>query len=219
MKRFNIYTKIIVFIITIAFLWQNIVWAYPDTPSMCRASLVQITLARDRNKAAAFRRFAAAYITNAIFRHPNPTLTTVRNTLPEIHRAALRHELPEKDMPVVEDDTVEGFIRIIFSDTNELLFCNPKVYKETTPSTLELPINEYLRIISINRPSPGGVGAAHYGDKAFEEGPDKSESPAFKFYDKYPLLQKYQPKTLIDTLGWLATNREKLGNNSLGYLI
>ncbi|MCQ9208011.1 MAG: alpha-amylase family glycosyl hydrolase, partial [Omnitrophica bacterium] len=42
---------------------------------------------------------------------------------------------------------------------------------------------------------------------------------ALKLYNKYPILQEYEPQNLIDTLKWLTDNRDKLGGNSLRYLI
>ncbi|MBL7085286.1 MAG: YdcF family protein, partial [Candidatus Omnitrophica bacterium] len=55
-------------------------------------------------------------------------------------------------------------------------------------------------------------------DKSDSISPKESPS-ALKLYYTYPLLQRYQPENLKDTLGWLVAHRAELGNNSLGYLV
>ncbi|UCG35728.1 MAG: hypothetical protein JSW17_02735 [Candidatus Omnitrophota bacterium] len=47
----------------------------------------------------------------------------------------------------------------------------------------------------------------------------RSESYALKLYRRYPLLQRYQPQNLKDTIRWLTEHRNELGGNCLNYFI
>jgi len=171
------------------FLWQNIAWADPALSIRNKATLAPYTLFTIHNKAESFQKFAFTYINNQIFTSPDKaTLHTVKNLFLYIKKEALRRGLAKEHMPkIVDGATLDGAVKIIFSNGKSLLFYNPRsVYdmaytpkdwqkyfdpEEETPADIE--INKYLREQILERKTPVSQEEVSPEEKP-EERTDKS---------------------------------------------
>jgi len=147
--RFNVWVRAIALIVTIAFLWQGIVWAYPDISG--KTTLAPQGLATSGDKAASFEQFAIRYLKTKLTKEPQShTLITFRvEWWPAIRAAALKRGLKNTKRPKIKSDTsslTEGLIEIRFPDGREIIFYNPETQDEDFPQEDDVKVNKYLSV-------------------------------------------------------------------------
>ena len=87
--RFNMWMRVVCLILAAAFIWQDIVWAYPELITADRATLAPQTLATTVDYESAFKRVALAYIPLALKANADQaTLNTVKSLLKKLQARA-----------------------------------------------------------------------------------------------------------------------------------
>ncbi|MGB2706132.1 MAG: PIG-L family deacetylase, partial [Candidatus Omnitrophota bacterium] len=157
LQKTNIVFKLVAITLVIAFLWQGIVWAYPDIAS--KTTLAPQGLATSEDKAASFERFAIQYLKTKLGKNPQShTLITFKaEWWPAIWAAALKRGLKDAERPKIKSDKSsldEGLIKIQFPNKHELIFYNPnledtlKQIREESEGKKyeEIQVNKYLHV-------------------------------------------------------------------------
>jgi len=173
LNKFKLWIRVIALILVIAFLWQDVLWAHPDI--LAKGTLATKTLPTDQNTAQAFERFTLAYVKHKISGTEDMyTLSAVREEWwPFIKNAAYElfkhHKLELEEVPVVSDMTDgafvnEGFVKITFSNKDELIIYDPEIYKDIPPGAIDIipehettRDREYLKVAFVENstPAPG----------------------------------------------------------------
>ena len=126
----NILFRLIAIILVIAFLWQDVVWAYPD---ISHTTLAPTTLNTRKKATRSFTLVATRYIRIAINLRKDFCLNTVKDVWwPTIGEGAKKRKLKQDEMPRISDIselaiTTKGFIEIFFPDESKILFYNPEI--------------------------------------------------------------------------------------------
>ena len=130
LRKPNILFRLVAISIVIAFLWQDIAWAYPGITE--RTTLAQQTLLTAKDKSESFERVVFYHIWTTIHRKNAYlyTLNTVKEKWwPAILRAADEKELGEDERPVLskDSDISGGVIKIVSPSGLEIAFYNPNI--------------------------------------------------------------------------------------------
>ena len=154
--RFNIWIRLIAIILTVTFLWQDIVWAYPDRLESRRSTLAQRTLATSEDRITSHEEFALGYIAKVAHNKDRVShnLGAVKDEWwPVIHDSAARHGLREDELPkLFADDYLDGVVKMVFANGHEFTFYDPKSYDKSKEQSdkskdrlyVDMPINDRL---------------------------------------------------------------------------
>lgn len=152
-RKVNIFIKALTAVLAITFLWQGILWAYPDYRiNKCNGTaLAQKTLATTEDKITSFESVALADINTYIFGSKRATYTLatiVQNLWPNILSLARARGLAESQTPRISgnDYISDGHFAIMFASGYEALFYDPSIFTDNRRRAYNLGRGSFLNI-------------------------------------------------------------------------
>lgn len=132
----NIVIRSVAIMLAIAFLWQDVVWAYSDIP---KNTLATKTLMTSDGKSTAHQKYFTKYLNLLLTRKEQKKepahLGIVEGAL-ELTRSSAKEYGLKEESPLITGSWQDGAIKIAFSNGKKILFYNPNISPEDIPNSV-----------------------------------------------------------------------------------